>query len=146
FSLFYGGTNAAILLIQLAASSRVLATRALRRTLAIEPVAMLAAAGLWALWPVVLNATLARGGEAALKFAIARPAQEIAVTPLSSAARQRWKVLLRGGFQQAGSLGAGLLLLALGPVLAANPAAVPGIAAALAAAVLVAQRRVATAY
>lgn len=117
FSMFYGVSNAALLALQVLASSRLLATRSLRFSLALEPALLLCASVVWALFPTLAFATLARGTESVLKFGIARPAQEVALTPLTDVERKRWKVLLRGVYNQGGGAAAGLLLVVVAPLL-----------------------------
>lgn len=146
FSLFYGGVNVAILGLQLFAASRLLSTRSLRRSLSLEPVVLGAMAALWIGVPALALAAVARGLEMVLKFAVARPAQEVALTPLAEHARRRWKVLLRGVFNQGGAAGAGVLLVVLAPLFTAHVAVVPAVATGLAVAWLVLQRSAASAY
>jgi hypothetical protein len=130
FSVFYGVSNAALLLLQVAASSRLLATRSLRFSLTLEPALLFAASMMWVLLPSLALATLARGMESVMKFGIARPAQEVALTPLTEVERKRWKVLLRGVYNQAGGAAAGLLLIGAAPLLDIHSPLVP-LAAAL---------------
>lgn len=145
-SLFYGAVNLSLLALQLFAASRLLATRALRRTLSTEPALLAVAAATWIAMPGLAAAAAARGLEMVLKFSLGRPAQEVALTPLSDLARQRWKVLLRGGFNQGGAAATGVLLIVLAPAWRAHPAVVPAAALALALGWLLLQRRVAAAY
>ncbi len=74
-----------------------------------------------------------------MKFGIARPAQEVALTPLTEVERRRWKVLLRGVYNQAGGAAAGLLLIGAAPFLNIHSPVVPIAAAATALAWLVLQ-------
>jgi Cyclic nucleotide-binding domain len=129
FSIFYGVSNAALLLLQIAASSRLLATRSLRFSLALEPALLLACSVVWVLLPGLVLAALARGSESVMKFGIARPAQEVALTPLTEVERKRWKVLLRGVYNQAGGAAAGLLLIGASPLLDIHSPVVPAAAA-----------------
>ena len=146
FALFYGASNTLILLLQLFATTRVLATRALRLTLSIAPFALFLVGGIWAIAPGLVLATIGNAGESVLKFGVSRPGQEIALTPLSPLRRQRWKVLLRGTFNKLGGVVAGVLLIALETVLLDYPIAIPILVASLAVALLIVQRRVAAAY
>ncbi len=139
FSVFYGASNAALLLLQIAASSRLLATRSLRFSLALEPALLFLASIAWVLFPTLAVAALARGTESVMKFGIARPAQEVALTPLTEVERRRWKVLLRGVYNQAGGAAAGALLIGAAPFLNIHSPAVPIAAAATAMAWLVLQ-------
>jgi hypothetical protein len=131
-SVFYGASNAALLLLQIAASSRLLATRSLRFSLALEPAMLLLASIAWVAFPTLAVAAFARGTESVMKFGIARPAQEVALTPLTEVERRRWKVLLRGVYNQAGGAAAGLLLIGAAPLLDIHSPAVPIAAAATA--------------
>src|SRR5690606_3147517 len=146
FALFYGVGNAALLALQLLAGARLLSTRSLRFSLSLEPAALLAAALAWALAPVLLVAALARGLEGVLKFGVARPAQEVALAPLSEVERKRWKVLLRGVYNQGGGAAAGLLLIAAAPLVSGVPAVVPAAVAVTALAWLILQRAASARY
>ncbi|HWM86327.1 MAG TPA: cyclic nucleotide-binding domain-containing protein [Kofleriaceae bacterium] len=130
FSVFYGASNAALLLLQIVASSRLLATRSLRFSLALEPAILFLTTLAWTVFPTLALAAVARGAESVMKFGIARPAQEVALTPLTEVERKRWKVLLRGVYNQGGSAVAGLLLIGAAPFLDIHSVAVP-IAAAI---------------
>ncbi|HEU5057279.1 MAG TPA: hypothetical protein VFU21_12170, partial [Kofleriaceae bacterium] len=125
FALFYGVSNALLLILQLFASSRLLATRSLRFSLSLEPGALLLAGIAWAIFPVLAIGALARGLESVMKFGVARPAQEVALTPLTEVERKRWKVLLRGVYNQGGGAAAGLLLVAIAPLLGASSTVLP---------------------
>jgi len=146
FALFYGGANVLLLALQLVFASRLLASKSLRVSLSLEPVSLFVVAIAWTLFPMLALAALGRGLEMILKFGLARPAQEVALSPLREAERQRWKVLLRGVFSQGGSAAGGLLLIAATPVLAANEAIATGCAAGLAFVWLILQRRIARRY
>lgn len=146
FALFYGTSNVALLATQLFVASRLLATRSLKFSLGIQPAAQTVAAALWAVFPLLPLAALSRGIENVFKFGVARPAQEIALTPLPEIQRKRWKVLLRGFYGQGGVLAAGFLLIALAPLLASYPEAVPLLTLALAATWFLLQRRTAGTY
>ncbi|HKE20235.1 MAG TPA: cyclic nucleotide-binding domain-containing protein [Kofleriaceae bacterium] len=139
FSMFYGASNAALLLLQIAASSRLLATRSLRFSLALEPALLFVASVLWVVFPTLAVAAVARGTESVMKFGVARPAQEVALTPLTEVERRRWKVLLRGVYNQAGGAGAGALLIVAATWFGLHHKAVPVAAAATAVVWLVLQ-------
>lgn len=145
-ALFYGASNVAVLALQLFATTRVLASRALRRTLSVPPATLAVAGAAWLLAPGVALATVARAAEGVLKFGLARPAQEIALAPLPELERQRWKVLIRGAFAQVGAAAAGLLLIGVEAVIVVDAGVVPGLILALAVGWLVTQRAVARAY
>ena len=139
-ALFYGISNAGLLLLQLFASSRLLTTRSLRFSLSLQPAALLVAVLAWTVFPVLAIAALARGLEGVLKFGVARPAQEVALTPLTELDRKRWKVLLRGAYNQGGGAVAGLLLIAAAPLVTAQPMLIPIASAVTALVWLVLQR------
>ncbi len=126
FALYYGITNVALLVIQLFASSRLLATRSLRSALSFEPLALGGAALLWTAFPVLAMGALARGLEGVLKFSIARPAQEVAMSPLAESTRRRLKVFLRGVLAPGGAALTGALLIGLAPWFARYPMLLPG--------------------
>ncbi len=140
FALFYGASNALLLVLQLFASARLLATRSLRFSLSLEPGALLLAGIAWAVFPVLAIGALARGLESVMKFGVARPAQEVALTPLTEVERKRWKVLLRGVYNQGGGAGAGLLLVGIAPLLGAHSTVLPIATAVTALAWLVLQQ------
>lgn len=129
FSVFYGVSNAVLLVLQVLASSRLLATRSLRFSLSLEPALLLLTCVAWTLFPTLMLAAIARGSESVMKFGIARPAQEVALTPLTEVERKRWKVLLRGVYNQGGGAAAGLLLVGVAPFLDIHSAVVPAAAA-----------------
>jgi hypothetical protein len=140
FAVFYGVSNVVLLVLQLFASSRLLATRSLRFSLSLEPAALVAAAVTWAIFPVLMLGAVARGLESVMKFGVARPAQEVALTPLTETERKRWKVLLRGVYNQGGGAVAGLVLIAAAPLFAMHDALVPAATAAAAAVWLLLQQ------
>ncbi len=145
-ALFYGTSNVVLLGIQMFAASRLLATRSLKFSLGVQPITQGVATLIWAAVPLLPLAAICRGLENVFKFGIARPAQEVALTPLRDIQRKRWKVLLRGVYAQGGALGAGLLLMATAPVLALHPSLVPLLGVVLALVWLSFQRRTANAY
>lgn len=114
-ALFYGGSNVFVLILQLLVTTRLLAFKPLRTTLSIQPIAMFAAAAAWIAWPALALASLARACEAITKFGIARPAQEVALSPLTHRQKQRAKVLVRGVYSQIGAVAVGLLLVVFTP-------------------------------
>ena len=146
FALFYGVSNILLLAMQLFVAARLLAAKSLRVSLSLEPMALIAVAIGWIVAPILALAALGRGIEMIMKFGLARPAQEVALSPLPEADRQRWKVLLRGVFSQAGAATAGLLLIVAAPLLATDPAIAPACMAGLAALWLLIQRRIARRY
>jgi hypothetical protein len=132
-TLFYGGTNAIIFLLQVAAVPRVLVTRSLPTTAAIHP---LFAIGLYVVFiaaPSFLAIAGTRTTDQVLRAATSRTSQEIELSPLPPSPRARWKVLLRGGIWPAGALLAALVLLAIGPGAMEHPdkLAAAGVAVAI---------------
>jgi hypothetical protein len=146
FALYYGVTNVALLVTQLAVASRLLATRSLRATLSLEPLAIGAIAMVWTVFPVLAIGALARGTEGVMKFAIARPAQEVAMGPLAESTRRRLKVILRGVLAPAGAALGGGLLIAFAPLLELGVMVVPATCVALAIALAVLARATARHY
>ena len=141
FAGYYGIANILILLLQSLLTSRLLVATPLRFALSLQPIAMLMAALTWSVFPGLLWATITRGSETILKFAVTRPAQEIALMPLSEGARAQAKVLIRGVFTQGGNAAAGVALIFLGPWLLAGPMRIPVVVAVLACGWLYLQRR-----
>ena len=146
FALFYGTSSLVLLGVQVWLTRRLLVTRPLRLTLSLPPAAIIVLGIFWTLFPVLALATLGRVVESVGKFAVSRPGQEVALAPLSERARQRWKVLLRGVFAQGAAAGGGLIVLAAAPLLSANAAIAPAVAAALGVLWLMLQRNVAKHY
>lgn len=146
FSLFFGLANAGLLLVQWFGSTTLLATQPLRRTLASEPLVLIFTGVLWLLWPTLIFVTMGRFTEIILKFGIARPAQEIALSPMPPNQRQRWKILLRGSFSQGSSVLAGLILIVIAPLILHYTWFLPATLILSAALWWYAQRLVAAAY
>ncbi|HTR56134.1 MAG TPA: cyclic nucleotide-binding domain-containing protein [Kofleriaceae bacterium] len=115
-ALFYGATNAGLLLLQVAAVPRLLVTRSLPFTTMIHPFVVVASYLGFAAAPGFVAIAGTRTGDQVLRLGTSRPAQELALSALPVAPRARWKVLLRGALWPAGAGLAGLALLALGPV------------------------------
>ncbi len=146
FALYYGVTNVALLATQLFVSSRLLARWSLKSALGLGPLTLAVTAVVWAVFPVLAIAALARGLEGVMKFSVARPAQEVAMTPLPEASRRRHKVILRGVLAPVGAAVAGGLLLLLAPWFADSPLLLPVVCGVLAAALWVVSRASASHY
>jgi hypothetical protein len=146
FSTFHGTTNLVMLLLQLFVVSKLLASNSLRFTLSIIPVSLIALSLGWVLLPTLALAALARGSEVILRYAVARPATEIAVMPLEERRRQEVKVLLRGVFIQGGGAAAGLLMVVATDWLLGHDAIVPALALVTGVVLLLLQRHVGRFY
>lgn len=131
-SLFYGGTNALLLLLQVTAVPRILVTRSLPTTLAIHPIVMIAAYVGFAAAPSFFTIAGARTSDQVLRLATSRTGQEISLSPLPPDPRARWKVLLRGAMWPAGAALAALGILAIGPAALAHPDRLAAVAIAVA--------------
>lgn len=114
-ALFYGGTNAVLLLLQSAAVPRLLVTRSLTFTAAIHPVVVILAYAGFAAAPGFIGIAGTRTADQVLRFATSRASQELSLSALPPAPRARWKVLLRGSLWPAGAALAALVLLLVGP-------------------------------
>lgn len=115
-TLFYGGTNAIIFLLQSTAVPRILVTRSLPTTAAIHPIF---AIGLYALYiaaPGFVALASTRTADQVLRLATSRTSQEIQLSAFPPGPRNRWKVLLRGGIWPLGAALASLVLLIIGPI------------------------------
>jgi hypothetical protein len=112
-SLFLGGTNLLLLLLQATVVPRLLVTQNLPFTASVHPVVIgLGVAGLAAAPGFALLATV-RTAENVLRAATSRTGQEIALSALPPVPRARWKVLLRGAATPVGAaIGGGALVLA----------------------------------
>jgi hypothetical protein len=115
-ALFYGGTNAILFLLQVAAVPVLLVTRSLPFTAAIHPVALIATYAGFVAAPGFLGIAAARTTDQVLHLATSRTSQEVSLSALPPAPRARWKVLLRGVAWPAGAAATALVLLVTGPV------------------------------
>ncbi len=131
-SLFYGGTNAVLLLLQVSAVPRLLVTRSLPFTFAIHPLVVIAGYLTFAASPGFLPLAGTRTADQVLRLATSRTSQEIGLSQLPPLARARWKVLLRGAIWPAGAGAAALVLLLVGPAAVAAPATLAWTAIAIA--------------
>jgi len=128
-SLFYGGTNLVLLLLQLGAVPRLLVTRSLPFTAAIHPVLVILSYLGFVASPGFVGIAGTRTTDQVLRLATSRTSQELALSALPPAPRARWKVLLRGLVWPAGASAAAGVLFAIGPT---DPARLAGAAIAIA--------------
>ena len=131
-SLFYGGTNGILLLLQLAAVPRLLVTRSLPFTMTIHPAFVIATYAVFGALPSFLTIAGMRTGDQVLHLATSRTTQELALSALPPIARARWKVLLRGAFAPVGIGLAGVGLLLAGPAAIQDRTALAVVAIAVA--------------
>ncbi len=120
-SLFYGGTNAILFILQVFAVPRILVTRSLPTTAAIHPIMALAWYGLFVIAPGFITLAGTRTSDQVLRLATSRTSQEIELSAFPPGPRARWKVLLRGGVWSAGAALGALVLLWIGPSAVRNP-------------------------
>ncbi|HEV7559513.1 MAG TPA: cyclic nucleotide-binding domain-containing protein [Kofleriaceae bacterium] len=120
-SLFYGGTNAILLVLQATAVPRLLVTRSVPTTAAIHPLVVIGWYLGFAIAPTFVAVAGTRTADQVLRLATSRTSQEIELSPLPVGPRARWKVLLRGAVWPAGAAAAALALLAIGPGALASP-------------------------
>jgi len=120
-SLFYGCTNAILLVLQATAVPRLLVTRSVPTTAAIHPLVVIGWYLGFAIAPTFVAVAGTRTADQVLRLATSRTSQEIELSPLPVGPRARWKVLLRGAVWPAGAAAAALVLLAIGPGALASP-------------------------
>jgi hypothetical protein len=121
-ALFYGGTNAILLVLQLAAIPRLLVTRSMPFTAAIHPLLVIASYAGFAASPGFIGIAGTRTADQVLRLATSRTSQELELSALPPAPRARWKVLLRGLVWPAGAAVSAYVLLELGPQVLRHPA------------------------
>ncbi|HEY5937463.1 MAG TPA: cyclic nucleotide-binding domain-containing protein, partial [Kofleriaceae bacterium] len=131
-SLFYGGTNAILLLLQATAVPRLLVTRSLPTTAGIHPAIVILSYIGFAALPGFIALAATRTSDQVLRLATSRTAQEVSLSALPPAPRARWKVLLRGAIGPAGAALAAVVLFLVGPSALAHPTALAGAAIAIA--------------
>ncbi|MDB4963920.1 MAG: cAMP protein kinase regulatory chain [Myxococcales bacterium] len=120
-TLFYGGTNAILFLLQVLAVPRILVTRSLPTTAAIHPVMALAWYLVFAAVPGFVTLAGTRTSDQVLRLATSRTSQEIELSAFPPGPRARWKVLLRGGIWPLGAALGAIVLLVIGPKAIAHP-------------------------
>jgi hypothetical protein len=120
-TLFYGGTNAILFVLQVAAVPRILVTRSLPTTASIHPILAIAWYVLFVAAPGFIIIAGTRTTDQILRLATSRTSQEIELSAFPPNPRARWKVLLRGGMWPIGAALAALVLLLVGPVAIAHP-------------------------
>jgi hypothetical protein len=131
-ALFYGGTNALLLLLQAAAVPHLLVTRSLPFTAAIHPVVVILSYAGFAASPGFIGIAGTRTADQVLRFATSRTSQEVSLSALPPGPRARWKVLLRGAMWPAGAAVAALVLLLVGPAALRDPTRLAAIAICIA--------------
>jgi len=134
-SLFYGGTNLFLLLLQVTAVPRILVTRSLPTTGSIHPLFVIIGYIVFAVAPSFVALAVTRTSDQVFRLATSRTAQEVSLSAFPPNPRARWKVLLRGAVWPAAAGLAAFALLLVGPqTLFLHPAhlAAVGIAVALA--------------
>jgi len=138
--LFYGGTNAFLLLLQATAVPRLLVTRSLPTTSGVHPTLVI----LWylgfAFAPGLFAIAGTRTTDQVFRLATSRTAQEVSLSAFPPGPRARWKVLLRGAIWPAGAAIAALVLVVLGPNTLDYPTRIAGAAIAVAIAWWIAAR------
>ena len=130
--LFYGGTNAILLLLQATAVPRLLVTRSLPTTASIHPTLVLLWYAAFAMIPGFVAIAGTRTSDQVLRLATSRTAQEVSLSAFPPGPRARWKVLLRGALWPAGAALAALGLLVIGPAAIGHPARLAAAAMAVA--------------
>ncbi len=120
-ALFYGGTNAILFTLQVAAVPRILVTRSLPTTAAIHPIFALLWYGIFIIAPGFVMLAATRTSDQVLRLATSRTSQEIELSAFPPGPRARWKVLLRGGVWPAGAALGAFILLMIGPTAVAHP-------------------------
>jgi hypothetical protein len=145
-SLFFGLSNACVLVLQMLVVPRVLAARSLTFTFSFQPWAMLVAFTGMLVLPGYAAATVARLLDQILKFSLSRGSQEVALAPLAPAEQARSKVLLRGGATQVGAAAVALSLIPVPDLALRAPWIVAGAGFVLAGGWVWAIRRAAHAY
>jgi hypothetical protein len=120
-TLFYGGTNAIIFLLQVAAVPHILVTRSIPTTAAIHPLFAIVLYAVFIAAPSFVAIAATRTADQVFRLATSRTSQELELSPLPPNPRARWKVLLRGGVWPSGALLAAFVLLAIGPPAMKSP-------------------------
>lgn len=110
-ALFYAATNASMFVVQMFGIGRLFSTQPLGNIAIVTPGVIMFASVAWVIFPGIWVAAATRYLDAIFRFSIARPTLEIGLSPLSPFSRKRWKVMLRGGIAQLGTVVAGLLLI-----------------------------------
>jgi hypothetical protein len=131
--LFYGCTNAFLLLLQATAVPRLLVTRSLPTTGGIHPTLVVLGYLGVAFAPGLLTIAITRTTDQVFRLATSRTAQEVSLSAFPPLPRARWKVLLRGALWPAGAALAALALVAIGPTALDHPGRLAGAAIAVSA-------------
>jgi len=111
FALFYAAANATMFVVQIVGVGQLLSTRPLSETLVLTPAILLLASVAWLVLPSLWVILFARYSDTIFRFSFSRAALEISLSPLSKLANRRWKIILKGGISQGGTVIVGLLLI-----------------------------------
>jgi hypothetical protein len=114
-SLFYGGTNLLLLVLQATAVPRILVTRSLPTTGSIHPLIVILTYAAFAISPSFIGLAITRTGDQVFRLATSRTAQEVSLSAFPPGPRARWKVLLRGAVWPAAAGAAAFAILLVGP-------------------------------
>jgi hypothetical protein len=112
--LFYGGTNAFLLVLQATAVPRLLVTRSLPTTAGIHPTLVILWYLVYLAIPGLVTIAGTRTADQVFRLATSRTAQEVSLSAFPPGPRARWKVLLRGALWPAGAALAAFVLLVVG--------------------------------
>ncbi len=112
FATFYVGLNATALVVQLAASGKVLRGIGVSRALSVMPTLLAIFAALFAWAPGLVAAMLLRGTDGALRHSLQRTGVEMLYLPLAGEARGRVKAAVDGLGHRGGQALSSLLVLA----------------------------------
>jgi hypothetical protein len=144
---YQGATNLCVLVLQVFAVPRVLASRSLATSSSVHPILLGAALLTATIAPLLVVVVFARALDQVLKFSLSRASQEVALSPLSPPDAARWKVLLRGGATQAGAALVALIVgVGLPSLVQAHRAWLAGLGVVLGVGWLWAVRRAGRAY
>ncbi len=106
--------NLAILLFQLALTSRIVARFGMRAAISSGPLALGALAPAMALLPPVVTSTVLRLVEFVYRYAIGNSIADLMIVPVPPAVRTRAKLIVKGAASPLGALASGVILSALG--------------------------------
>ena len=112
FGAFYGWTGLISLLVQLFVVARLMGTGGIALSLSVLPVILLAGSAALLVWPTLLVATIARGGDSSMRKSLHRSVLEYLYVPVPPAVRRRTKAFIDSVVDSAaGGLGAALVFL-----------------------------------
>jgi ATP:ADP antiporter, AAA family len=113
FALFYAGVALIALLVQVSLARPALRSLGLAGTVALRPATVAAAALLGVVQPALWSALLARGAQGVLTGSLFRSGYELLFTPIAERRKRPTKAIVDVGFDRAGTIGAGLVVLGL---------------------------------